>query len=332
MANAVVYIELEEGIATRDSLVALNRGRAVATRLGATLYAVVPCAALPTYEQDDIVAVLSRHGADKVALITNPQLASPPLFATHENALRTTCDELSPQLVLLPAGCGGRDIGPRLALQLDGYFVGDASLSDGPVPRVAHHAFRGRYRAEAPLVDAPRPLVIALAPDPLTPGVLTNDEAEVVVLQAASLERAALRVLEAARREGTVMLGGGAGLSKQGFELLRQLAERLGAQAIATSTACARGLAPAELGIDGAAAVDAEIYVAFGVSGSEEHLMSIAPHTVVVAVNADPGAPIFDIASYGVVADADDTLRSWLAACTNDVPVASAQPPVPGQA
>ncbi len=69
MANILTYIELEENEASPRSLAALNRGRIIATELGATLYAVLPCAATPSYDDDDIIAVLSRHGADKVILI-----------------------------------------------------------------------------------------------------------------------------------------------------------------------------------------------------------------------------------------------------------------------
>ena len=74
MANILIYIELSDNKATPASLFALNRGRDLATELGATLYALLPCATTPTYDDEDIIAVLSRHGADKVILVHHPDL------------------------------------------------------------------------------------------------------------------------------------------------------------------------------------------------------------------------------------------------------------------
>ena len=71
MANILVYIELEDGDASPVSLSALNLGRKVASRLGAALYAILPCNVPPTYEENDVITVISQHGADKVILLTD---------------------------------------------------------------------------------------------------------------------------------------------------------------------------------------------------------------------------------------------------------------------
>lgn len=316
MANALVYIELVDGAATRASLQALNHGRHVASQLGATLYAIVPCAAPPGYGEDDIVAVLSRHGADKVVLVTNPQLAAPVLHATHGLALRTSCDQFPPQLVLLPASAGGRDIGPRLALELDGYYAGDVSIGagEGGQPSFSRVVFRRRLRGHQALAEAGRPLVLSLAPSDLDPRELGIDEAEVVVVQAPTDERAGLRLIsDKAATQTRLMIGGGAGLGADEFALLAQLAERLDAPLLASGSACAAGLAEErdKAGLDGRT-VEADIYLAVGLSGSERHLASLAPNTRVLAINADPEAPIGRVAEAFWVADAGEALRELL--------------------
>jgi electron transfer flavoprotein alpha subunit len=316
LANALVYIELCDGAATRASLQALNHGRHIATRLGATLYAIVPCAAPPGYGEDDIVAVLSRHGADKVVLVTNPQLASPLLHATHGLALRTTCDQFPPQLVLLPASAGGRDVGARLALELDGYYAEDVTLEAGgeDPPTFSRVVFRRTLRGRQALAEAGRPLVLSVASSEHEPRELGIDEAEVVVVQAPTDERAELRIVaNEPHTPARLVIGGGGGLGADEYALLTQLADRLDAPLLASGSACEAGLADEHqrAGLDGHA-IEADIYLAVGVSGSERHLASLGSQTRVLAINADAEAPIGKVAQALWVADAGEALRELL--------------------
>lgn len=324
MAKALVYIELSAGAATRPSLRALNEGRRLATRFGATLYAVVPCATPPGYGEDDIVAVLSRHGADKVVLVTNPQLSMPTLYATHASALHTACDQFPPQLVLLPASLGGQDIGPRLALDLDGYFAGDVRIEatdDESEVLFSRWVFRRQLRGAQPLAEAGRPLVLTLAEDDVLPLEMGIDEAEVVVVQAPTNERAGVQVTSVEDGTGTqpLVLGAGAGVDDQAYGALERLAAALGAPLVTTAEAHAKGLGRAPdggarpiLGFDGCS-IDADTYLAFGISGSERHLAGLDARTRVIAVNSDPAAPIFDVAFAGLVGDAKEVAEALLA-------------------
>ncbi|MCB9556835.1 MAG: hypothetical protein H6707_12080 [Deltaproteobacteria bacterium] len=78
MGYALVYIEQQDGHVTDASLSALALTRELATARGATLVAVVPVAEKPHYDQDDIVAQLSTAGADRVAVVVDPQIATEP--------------------------------------------------------------------------------------------------------------------------------------------------------------------------------------------------------------------------------------------------------------
>lgn len=111
-----------------------------------------------------------------------------------------------------------------------------------------------------------------------------------------------------------IAIGGGGGLrTKQCFEQLDELAQAMSGTLVASATACAKGLAPDTMciGMDGRT-VDADIYLAFGISGSPRHLAAISPWTTIIAVNNDDHAPIFEAAAHGLVADACDVIGELL--------------------
>jgi electron transfer flavoprotein alpha subunit len=317
VANILTYIELDETEATPGSLRALNHGRDVATALGATLYAVLPCAATPSYDEEDIIAVLSRHGADKVILISHPQLVAPALFATHGEALVAACRQFPPRLMLFSASVESRDLAPRLAMSLRAHYAPDVRLELEDGKFIIHRRiFRRRFQVREPLFPVDHPLVLTLSSSG-KPQVVGDDEAEVVVVHAPIEATPAVRLRRSVDVEpagnGTITVGGGAGLKQDAFELLERLATSLGGSSMASTSARTKGLAKVELpvGMDGAT-VEAALYLALGISGSERHLAALAPHTEVVAVNTDPEAPIFRAAQHGMVADADDVIRQLL--------------------
>jgi electron transfer flavoprotein alpha subunit len=317
VANILTYIELDENEATPGSLRALNHGRDVATALGATLYAVLPCAATPSYDEEDIIAVLSRHGADKVILISHPQLVAPAFYATHGEALVAACRQFPPRLMLFAASAESQDLAPRLAMSVRGHYAPDARLElENGKFFVSRRVFRRRYRVREPLFPLDHPLVLTLRCC-AEPQVVGDDEAEVVVVQAPIDAPPAVRLRRSVdvdpKANGSIAVGGGAGLKHDAFKLLERLASSLGGAPVASTSARNKGLTRAELpvGLDGAA-VEAGLYLALGISGSERHLAALAPHTEVVAVNTDPEAPIFRAAQHGMVADADDIIRQLL--------------------
>jgi electron transfer flavoprotein alpha subunit len=327
VANILTYIEVCENEASSASLVALNMGRKIATRLGATLYALLPCASTPSYGDDDIIAVLSRHGADKVILITHPRLEQPAFFATHGEALKAACRQFPPKLFIFPSSSAGRDLAPRMAVALSASFCADAKIEQGDAGfAVVRRIFRRQVMVREPLLRDDGPLILTLGRFE-HPEVLGDEEAEVVVIHAPvdpapALEVQACQQITESRdlltgntlSTAKIVVAGGAGLSNaDNFQLILQLAEKLGGAPAASRSAQEAGLAPADLqvGIDGAA-VNADIYLAFGISGSERHLAGLGPGTKVVAINTDPEAPIFGIAQYKLVADAKKTLTELL--------------------
>lgn len=322
MANILTYIELDQNEATSASLWALNRGRDVASDLGATLYAVLPCATTPTYDDEDIIAVLSRHGADKVILISHHGLAPPALFATHGEALVAACHQFPPQLVIFPASTEAHDLAPRLAISLRAHYTPNATFEkEDQRYLVVRRIFRRRLVIREPLTLSEHPMVVTLHRGG-DPEHLGDDEAEVVMVHA-SVKTSQVRIeqgpVDLPDAEGGPTVGGGGGLNSATFEQLELVARALGGSIVASTTACSAGLARSarRVGLDGSV-VESPRYLALGISGSERHVAGLAPHTEVVAVNTDPSAPIFASAQHGLVADAEGVLRELLKRLNED--------------
>jgi electron transfer flavoprotein alpha subunit len=321
VANILVYIELAGDRPLPASLEALGVGRRIATRLGATNYALLPCASRPTYGDDDVITVLSRSGADKVVLVTHPKLAETPLYASHGGAIATACGALPPTLVLFASTPGARDIAPRLAAQLAGVYMAEPHLTLGPdgaltLSRVTHGGHWSRtLRAD----DLERPAVLTLAAGRAPLG-MGDEESEVVVLSPTAVGESfdeVGREADAAAPLGhaRVVVGGGAGLGEEALGVASDLARAFGGEAGVTLAAARNSSAAhAERVIDATERrIAPRLYIACAASGSPSHLGAVGAETV-VAINNDAQAPIFEIARYGLVADAREAAAAIRAA------------------
>jgi len=311
LANVLVYIELSGDRPVEASLEALGEGRRLATTLGATLDALVPCAKLPEPPEPDLIELLSALGADRVMVLTAPHLGGPPLYATHGDAVAATCEEERPTLVLLAATPGGRDVAPRLAARMGAAFVPEPAFEWGAGGDLvlARPVYGGLFRRRLAIDDLERPVVVTL-PLGVHARERGDEEAEVVMLAAtavdiAPVEELARRVESSALEQARVVVCAGAGVgSREGWQLVCELADELGGEAVATREACARGFAPAdrEVGV-GARRVSPRLYLACGASGSPQHLAAISGDAEIVAIDEDASAPIFRVAQYGLVGD-----------------------------
>jgi electron transfer flavoprotein alpha subunit len=331
LANVLVYVELAGDRPCEASLEALGEGRRLASFLGATLYAALPCASPPNYGDDDIIAVLGRHGADKVVLVCEPGLGGSPLYQTHGHALATVCDKIPPAMVIVAATPGGRDIAARLAAHLGAAFVAEPSVEYGPRGELvlSRPVYGGTYRRRLSADDIERPIVTTL-----TPGSYRRaygaDEAEVVVVESPTPCPAPWKQVSceadpgAALDRAAIIVTAGAGVEKAAFGLVSSLARAIGAEVGVTRTAVEKGLLSTdhEIGIGGRT-VAPRLYIACGASGSPAHLCAVCPDAEIVAINSDPAAPIFRVASYGIVGDVATILPRLLLSLAEPVKEAS---------
>jgi hypothetical protein len=180
VANVLVVIEVANGQARPVCLETLGQARRIGTELGATVYAVVPLGRAPAFAEDDLIAVLSKHGADKVVLVTDEALADDQKsmrWGTHGVAIGAASDLLPPSLLLFGATAGAREVAARAAARLGAAYLPEAWL-DIDAHKLVASGLCGKLEG-----DLEFPVVATIPPGRYTPAE-GDDEAEVEVIAA----------------------------------------------------------------------------------------------------------------------------------------------------
>lgn len=218
---------------------------------------------------------------------------------------------------LAPATTFGKNVMPRLAALLKASPVSDV------IEIINDHTYkRPIYAGNAiTTVESLDPIqVITIRPTSFVSAHENSQSAPLVTLDFVSgntqSEFVKREVHEANRPELTsasLVISGGRGLqNKANFDRLGKIADRLGAALGATRAAVDAGLAPNDSQVGQTGKVVApQFYIAVGISGAIQHLAGMKDSKVVIAINKDPEAPIFQIADYGLVGDLDQILPEW---------------------
>ena len=292
---------------------ALAVARSLAERLGASL----ACAVIGV-EPDAAADEAAERGVERVLTARGAHLAGggeAVIAASVEAALAV--DAVA---VLISRGPDVIELAPRLATRLGAGSVVSATeirLASGGGLEAVVAVFGGAARAVYRFTGDGPP-VIGLAPalvDP--PPREAGRTAPRSALDAPVPERPRVTVVEPAEDGGgariedaRVVVSGGRGLGEgANFELIRALAEALGGMPGASRAIVDDGWAPPseQVGLTGAI-VAPDVYIAAGISGASQHMAGCANARVIVAINNDPGAPIFRYAHYGIVDDCLEVL------------------------
>ena len=260
---------------------------------------------------------LVAYGADKVYQVDNPALADFTDEA-YANILEDLVREHKPAIVLAGATAIGRSFIPLVATSLATGLTADCTeLSIRPEDGVllqTRPAFGGNIMATIecpytrPQMATVRPRVMkALEHDPARQGeVIPYDpaperlESKVKVIRHVLEEQNQVNITE-----GDIIVAGGRGLdNEKGFELIKQLADAVGGAVGASRAAVdSEWIAyPHQVGQTGKT-VNPKLYIACGISGAIQHVVGMQSSETIVAINKDPNAPIFDVATYGIVGD-----------------------------
>jgi electron transfer flavoprotein alpha subunit len=291
----------------------LGEGRRLADTLGVELSAVLLGDDVQPLAND-----LIAHGADRVYLAQDPVLAH-CRTGPYTDVLVGMVNQHKPEIVLISATPQGRDLAPRVAARLSAGLTADCTgLEIDEKDRLlvqTRPAFGGNLmativcREARPQMATVRPGVMkALDPDPSRTG-------EIVEVPVHLDERSVLaKIVEIVQQEtdgqvnlqdAEIIVSGGRGLGKpENFALIRELAAALGGAVGASRAAVDAGWIPAyhQVGQTGRT-VQPKLYIACGISGAVQHLAGMASSDVIIAINKDPAAPIFNIATYGIVGD-----------------------------
>jgi electron transfer flavoprotein alpha subunit len=307
-----VFAEQAGGRVHRVAFELIGKGRALADRRAAPLTAVVLGDGL-----EAAVEALRRYPVDRIIAVEDPAL-SPFRSETWAAALAELVGRERPEIVLCGATSIGRSFMPRVAALVRTGLTADCTglEIDGESGLLLQKrpAFGGNIMATI-VCPRRRPQMATVRPNVLPapePGEARGAE---VVRFAPSAEalRCAVEVAEVCIEEGgavnigeaDVIVSGGRGVgSPEGFAVLRELAEALGGAVGASRAAVDAGWIPYphQVGQTGKT-VQPKLYVACGISGAVQHLVGMQSAGTIIAVNRDPGAPIFRVADYGLVGD-----------------------------
>jgi electron transfer flavoprotein alpha subunit len=214
--------------------------------------------------------------------------------------------------VMAPASTFGKDLMPRLSGLLDAPLASDivGLHAEGEALRIRRPMYAGNAVATVELVGSP--LLFTVRQTAFEPAASTGEKAPVEAVPVAAktggtafVSRRATASERPELTEARVVVAAGRGIkSAENFRLVEELADLLGAAIGASRAAVDAGWAPNDWQVGQTGKVVApELYIALGVSGAIQHLAGMKDSKVIVAINKDEEAPIFQAADYGLVAD-----------------------------
>lgn len=310
--NVWVFAEQREGKLMGVSIELLGEGRKLADAVGCQL-----CAVLCGDKVEGLVDELFAYGAEKVYLADAPELATYTSDA-YTKAIMEAIEAYKPEIVLLGATHIGRDLGPCLAVQCNTGLTADCTkLEIDPETKgimQTRPAFGGNLMATI-VCPHHRPQMSTVRPGVMDKAVKVEGRKGELIRLHPAFTPADLRqkILDIVKNVGEavsltdakVIVSGGAGLGgPDGFQLLQKLADRLGGTVGASRAAVDAGWIDHshQVGQTGTT-VKPKIYFACGISGAIQHLAGMQNSDIIVAINKNENAPIFEVADYGLVGD-----------------------------
>ncbi len=307
-----IFIEHEHGKVSNVSFELLGEGRKLANDLGCKL-----CGMIFAEKADDFIKEVVAYGAEKIYVTESPVLKeyrTDPYACAAVNLIR----KYKPEIVLYGATTQGRDFAGTVATTLETGLTADCTgLDIDPETKYLKQtrpAFGGNIMATIldypnyrPQMSTVRPKVFPMPPrDDSRKGEVIREPLPMTEEQVRTKVLEFLKGAEAVNLvDAEIIVSGGRGVGNgENFKVIRELAKVLGAAVGASRAAVDSGWIPYEhqVGQTGRT-VRPKIYIACGISGSIQHQAGMKTSDIIVAINKDPEAPIFKIATYGVVGD-----------------------------
>lgn len=314
--GVLVYIEQRFNEVQNVSIELLGKGRKIADELG-----VGVTAALIGKDVEKHSKLLIEYGADKVLILDNPSLE---LYSTepYTQAMVQAVKSEMPEIVLFGATSIGRDLAPRVSARLETGLTADCTSLDVSEDRMllmTRPAFGGNIMATIISPDH-RPQMSTVRPGVMTKMERDHARKGEVIHFPVTIEknRNFVEILSFEKetdekqdiQEATVLVSGGRGVgSAENFGLLYDLADELNGLVSASRAAVDAGWMDhdRQVGQTGKT-VRPNLYIACGISGAIQHVAGMEEAELIVAINKDKGAKIFEVADLGIVGDVHKVL------------------------
>ncbi len=308
-----IFIEQTDGEIAGVSLELLGAGRRLADKLEVPLAGVLL--------GDGIKALANQviaHGADEVYVIDHPVLKHYRTESFMKGVIQLA-EKYKPEIFLYGATPNGKDLASAVATDLSTGLTADTTMLDvdlnNRLLEASRPAFGGNIMAtilckkHRPQMATVRPKVMkALEADAARTGKIIE---ETIDLKEEDMRTKVLKIVNEVTKKANladahVIVCGGKGMGdEQNFQLLYEFAETIGASVGGTRDVVEAGWLPHELQIGQTGeTVTPKIYFAVALSGAIQHVVGMKNSELIIAINKDPNAPIFDVATYGIVGDA----------------------------
>jgi electron transfer flavoprotein alpha subunit len=306
MADILVVVEHQDGVFKKNTLSVITAAKTLAGLVGGEVDAIIlgeNCAS--------VAGNVAGTGVRKVLLAEGAVFAK-YLAVTFAQAVAQAVKERGYGSVLAPASTFGKDFMPRLSGILDAPLASDivGLAKEGDALHVMRPMYAGNAIGVVELAGSPRlftvrqtafdPAQTGGAPAPVEKVALTADPGGTAFVgrQETKSDRPELT-------EARVVIAAGRGFkSIEHFKMAEQLADELNAAIGASRAAVDAGWAPNDWQVGQTGKIVApELYIAIGISGAIQHLAGMKDSKVIVAINKDEEAPIFQVADYGLVGD-----------------------------
>ena len=318
-----VFAQQVDNEVSSIALELIGKGKDLAKDLNTTVTAV-----LVGSNVMGLTEILGEYGADRVIVVDDPELKE---YRTepYTHALASVIEKYKPDVFLIGATAIGRDLGPRVCArihtgltadctQLD---IGDFPLVPTPGKEQKHNqllmtrpAFGGNTIATIacpefrPQMATVRPGVMQKLPreagrkaeiEEFNPGFVPNEK-YVEIMEVVKAVSNVADIMDA-----KILVSGGRGVgSPENFKILDELAEAIGGTVSCSRAVVDAGWKPKDLQVGQTGkTVRPQVYFAIGISGAIQHVAGMEESDIIIAINKDESAPIFDVADYGVVGD-----------------------------
>ena len=319
-----VFAQQVDNEVSSIALELIGKGKDLAKDLNTTVTAV-----LVGSNVMGLTEILGEYGADRVIVVDDPELKE---YRTepYTHALASVIEKYKPDVFLIGATAIGRDLGPRVCARIHTGLTADCTQLDiGDFPLVAREgqeqkhnqllmtrpAFGGNTIATIACPDN-RPQMATVRPgvmqkidriegakavvEEYNPG-FTPDNKYVEILDVVKSITDTVDIMDA-----KILVSGGRGMGcTENFEMLKELADVLGGEVSCSRAVVDAGWEPKDLQVGQTGkTVRPQVYFAIGISGAIQHVAGMEESDLIIAINKDETAPIFEVADYGIVGDA----------------------------